>query len=245
MRNRIRTSELEAKQKALHEKMDRRSEELGFNHDDIAPIYDGVKDANGYLDSKLRILWVMKEPYHEIVDGKPAGGGWELYDFTLELPMFRTMAKIVYGIVNEKYYDEIPEPDEEMLKLLQTTAYINVSKMPGQTSSNSSDLRKKMKDWQDILQEQLETYSPDIIILGNTYEHIMEGHLGDNPKTDWVGEASEPGTTAVLKTKSSQVIIVDAFHPSPMRKCGRPDLSDEKYINSIIKGVLTVASHIQ
>ena len=240
MKNRMETSELEAKQKALHEKMDRRAEELGFNHDDIAPIYDGVKDAKGYLDSQLRILWVMKEPYHEIVDGKPAGGGWELYDFTLELPMFRTMAKIVYGIVNEKYYDEIPEPDEEMLKLLQTTAYINVSKMPGQRSSNISDLRKKMKDWQDILQEQLETYSPDVIILGNTYE-IMEGLLGVDPCQDSLDDASDYGTTAVQKTKTG-VIIIDAYHPSPMRKCALPDLSDEKYINSIIKGVLTAAT---
>lgn len=234
----MKASELEVKQKALHEKMDRRAEELGFDHEKIAPIYDGVKDAQGYLDSKLRILWIMKEPYDEVVKGKPQGGGWDMTDFTLDLPMFRIMAKIVYGIINEKYFDEIPMPDENMLKLLQATAYINVSKMPGLSTSSRSDLKKKLEDWQDILQEQLDLYHPDVIILGNTYEYLMEGRLGDDPTTDWLEEASLSGTTAVLKTESAQV-IVDAFHPSPMRKCSHPDLNDEKYINTIIKGVLT------
>lgn len=234
----MKPTELEAKQKALSEKMNQRAKELGYD-DELAPIYDGVKDFNGYLDSKLKIMWVMKEPYDDQTeDGQLKGGGWEMTDFTLKLPMFRTMAKIVYGIVNEKYFDEIPEPDEEMLKLLQTTAYINICKMPGHTTSNPTDLKNKMQDWQDILQEQLETYSPDVIILGNTYENLMEGHLGDDPTTDWVGEASDPGRTAVYKTKSAQLII-DAFHPSPMRKCSHSEITDEVYINSIIKGVLT------
>lgn len=232
-------SELKAKQQAMCGKMDQRAIELGYD-DDIAPVYDGVHDFEGYLDSKLKIMWVMKEPYDDRTeDGQPKGGGFDMTDFTLKLPMFRTMAQIIYGIINEKYFDNIPEPDEEMLNLLQTTAYINICKMPGLSTSHISALRKKMLDWQDILHEQVEdTYNPDIIILGNTYENLMEGHLGDNPKTDWIGEASCPGITAVFKTKSGRV-IVDAFHPSPMRKCSKHEITDEVYINTIIKGVLT------
>ena len=58
----MKATELKEKQKALHDKMDKRAAELGFTNE-IAPIYDGVKDVDGYLDSKLKILWVMKEPY--------------------------------------------------------------------------------------------------------------------------------------------------------------------------------------
>lgn len=230
-------TDIKVKQRALHDKMDIRAEELGYDPSEIMPIYDGVSDCQAYADSKLKILWVMKEPYDEIVNGKPKGGGWPMYDYTLELPMFRTMAKIVYGIVHEKHFDEIPEPDDDMLKLLQSTAFINISKMPGYTTSSKNQLKRKLDDWHDIIQEQLDLYQPDVIILGNTYEQLMEGKLGDNPCTDWVADASRPGTTAVLKIQPARVII-DAFHPSPMRKCSRPDLTDEVYINSIIDGVL-------
>lgn len=228
---------LKTKQDALHNKIMERAMELGYNSEEIAPILDGV-NCDRYVDAKLKILWVMKEPYDEIIDGKPKGGGWAMYDYTLALPMFRTMAKIVYGIMNEKYYNEIPEPDEDMLKLLQSTAFINICKMPGYPSSSKEDLKHKLNEWQDILQEQLDLYKPDIIILGNTYEELMEGKLNENPCTDWRSDASLPGKTAVLKNKYGQV-IVDTFHPSPMRKCSRADLTDEVYINSIIHGVLT------
>ena len=184
--------------------------ELEYNSEEIAPILDGV-NCDLYADAKLKILWVMKEPYYEFMDGKPKGEGWAMYDYTLTLPIFRTMAKIVYGIINEKYYNEIPEPDQDMLKLLQSTVFINICKVPAYTSSSKGDLKRTIIEWQDILQKQLDLYKPDIIILGNTYDQLMEGKL-NNPCIDWRSDASLPGTTAVLKNKSAQV-IVDAFQP--------------------------------
>ena len=233
----MRSVELHTRQIAIQEKMNQRADELGYEYNEIAPIYDGVIDVDGYLKSKPKIMWVMKEPYDEITDsGIPKGGGWKI-DFTLDLPMFATMAKIVYGIVNEKYYDEIPEKGEVLLKLLQTTAYINLSKMPALTKSNEIELKKKFADWKDIIIEQIDIYNPDVVIFGNTYKFFKEGDLGEDPCQDSLDSASNYGITAVQKTRSGRILI-DTYHPSPMRKCGNSELTDEKYINSIVKGVI-------
>lgn len=227
-------------QKDLHRRMLDRAISLGYNPDEIEPIYDGVGDIEAYISNSPRIMWIMKEPYDELENGTPKGGGWEVYDFTLAYPMWQILMRIIYGIRNKKHHEEIPEANEEMRQMLKGTAYLNLNKMPSGSITNMSQLTDNFPKWKDIVMEQIKIYNPDAIIFGKTFELFNAGDFdevqsGDN--NDWLMDASYPGITAVYKTRNNRILI-DAFHPSPMRKCGRPDVTDDVYIDTIIDGVI-------
>ena len=40
------------------------------------PIVDGIVDLEMYLQSKFKILWILKEPHDDVKDKRPSGGGW-------------------------------------------------------------------------------------------------------------------------------------------------------------------------
>lgn len=62
------------------------------------------------------------------------------------------------------------EDKPEMIKVLKQIAYINISKMPNLTNSKDSEIAKFYEIWKEILFTQIKTYSPDIIIFGNTFK---------------------------------------------------------------------------
>lgn len=224
--------ELYSAQQLLHQIMLKRAESLGYNLEDTEPIYDGVCDVTTYLSNSPRIMWIMKEPYDIIEAGTPKGGGWEVYNFTLTHPMWKILMRITYGIRNKKYQIDIPDPDEEMLKLLKATAYININKMPALTSSNDRQLAVSLRDWKDVVMEQVKVYNPDIIIFGNTFKQFEEGDFGENRSEDWIENASTPGPTEVFKTKMGKVLI-NAYHPSQ-----RNTVEKNRYIDTIIKACI-------
>ena len=100
-----------------------------------------------------------------------------------------------------------------------TIFVIKLSKMPGYNKSVKSNIEQCYIQWKPILDKQIETYAPDIIIFGNTFDHF---------KNDFKIRGLEkigniPGWIDVYK--SGQLILLDAYHPS--RK-GRD------YVNSLI-----------
>ena len=51
--------------------------ELGYDPAKVEPIYDGVVDAEAYLATQPKVLWILKEPYDDFdAEGMPEGGGW-------------------------------------------------------------------------------------------------------------------------------------------------------------------------
>ena len=68
-----------AAQAALHALIQTHAIDLGHDPAKIAPIYDGVVDAEAYLAAKPKIMWILKEPYDDFdAEGMPAGGGWTI-----------------------------------------------------------------------------------------------------------------------------------------------------------------------
>ena len=56
-----------------------RARKHGLSSNSFDPIRDGIGDEKGYLQSRLKVAWVLKEPYDEWEkDGSPCGGGWSL-----------------------------------------------------------------------------------------------------------------------------------------------------------------------
>ena len=77
--------ELQSKQEQLRAEMYSNAEKLGLSTANLKPIPDGVLDAEKYLTSRRKIMWVLKEPYDDIdEEGNPQGGDWYLEEGFLD-----------------------------------------------------------------------------------------------------------------------------------------------------------------
>ena len=66
-------------QAAIHAQIQTRAIELGYDPAKVEPIYDGVVDAEAYLATQPKVMWILKEPYDDLdAEGMPAGGGWTM-----------------------------------------------------------------------------------------------------------------------------------------------------------------------
>lgn len=226
--------ELERKQAELHEKIKEHAKNLGvFKEGEFEPIYDGVVDCEGYLNSSPKIMWVLKEPYDELgEDGLPFGGGWKLHhDIKDVCQITSASTKVVlqtsYAIRHNLEWKNIPYIQNEpqgMLEVLQQIAFLNVSKMPALTKTDMNKLWKKNEIWNDILAEQISVYQPDVIICGKTIDFLEFLDIGEAKHAEKSGRWS---ATGFMK---NNCIIIDAYHPG--RKGGEDHSRD--FVNSIL-----------
>ena len=218
--------ELEKAQKEIMNEMKMRAKELGFER---YPITDGVCDFEGYLKSNPKIMWILKEPNGQCPNGELEDGGWSIVEDsfrndlegTAKQPTWQTIIYVVFGYLNGLMYDDMEyiHNNIEMAKVIQRIAYLNVSKMPGYNTSNKNNIEQSYAQWKPILDKQIETYNPDVIIFGYTFEHFRT-HF---EKKSLVQIGNIPSWIDVYK--SDNRILFDAYHPS--RK-GR------EYIDSLI-----------
>lgn len=220
--------ELNKRQQEIWKEMEKLAKEL--ENGNRLPIYDGVCDLDGYLSSKPKIMWILKEPNGQTEKGIEKGG-WAIpeesftnLEKTAGQPTWQVMIYVMYGYQNGLKYDDMDYIHNkiEMAKVMQSIAYLNVSKMPGYNKSVKSNIEQRYTQWKPILNKQIETYAPDLIIFGNTFDHF---------KNDFKIRGLEkigniPGWIDVYK--SGQLIILDAYHPS--RK-GRD------YVNTLIEAL--------
>jgi hypothetical protein len=220
--------ELNKRQQEIWNEIEKLAKELGNSN--RLPIYDGVCDLDGYLNSMPKVMWILKEPNGQEKDGIE-DGGWSIpeesftnLEETAGQPTWQVMIYVMYGYQNGLKYDDMDYIHNkiEMAKVMQSIAYLNVSKMPGYNKSVKSNIEQRYTQWKPILNKQIETYAPNLIIFGNTFDHF---------KNDFKIRGLEkigniPGWIDVYK--SGQLIILDAYHPS--RK-GRD------YVNTLIEAL--------
>ncbi|MBQ7672432.1 MAG: hypothetical protein IJS49_05065 [Paludibacteraceae bacterium] len=170
--------ELIKEQEALHQEIDRIAESLDNG---LSPIYDGVGNIDIYLSSPLKIMWLVKESYDQDKQGNKGTGNWSIYDAVQRdtawsYLSFQRMTYALYGYNNGIYYEGKDMPmirdHKEMVKDLANIAYININKLPGGTSSSDSHIASCYKIWNKIIDEQIEVYNPDVIILGGTKKFL-------------------------------------------------------------------------
>ena len=207
-------------------------------------ITDGVVDKDVYLSSSPKILWILKEPVDEVVNGVPGGGGWSLIEHVLAVgnfgnrPPFAPLAYVAYAVFHNfpkwsgiKYVTE----DLEVRESVKRIAYINVSKMPALPTSGGTDLAYCYRRNRHILIKQIEGINPDIIIGGNTLP-LFFADLGI--------------TAAQFTTKGSadfcvkeNRLYIDAYHPSQWNKVASDVYVDD--LVSIIKDHSPIQPHTQ
>ena len=157
------------------------------------PLYDGLCDASAYNNSNLKILWVLKEAYCKGNDT----GGWSLteilfneYPYVTEIKnqTHQKMAYVSYGILNKCRYEDIDylNDNPSVGEVLHEIAYININKMPANTSTNDNTLWEKYDIWKNVLHQQIEAYNPDVIIFGNTFKYFRSDLFdGNEPDCDY------------------------------------------------------------
>ena len=225
---------LKEKDRILSAKILDFAQKNGLATDDAWPIYDGLYSAEKYLDSPIRLMWVLKEPYDDNVDGKPVGGDWSITKDLFNEPIkwsYNKTGKMViyatYGIFNQKKWSEMDYiyDKPEMANVIQKMSYINLSKMPAYTKSSDSALWRKYSEWRDITLEQIKLYDPDVIIFGNTLKYFEK----DLEKEGIIFEKREYNDLIDIYRKDNQKLIVNTYHPGNRFSSEEMEL----YVNSL------------
>lgn len=73
--------ELKKAQEDIDDQVKKQAETKGLTSGNYGcqPIRDGIADEEAYLESGLKVAWILKEPYDDFNEnGMPCGGGWSL-----------------------------------------------------------------------------------------------------------------------------------------------------------------------
>lgn len=152
------------------------AESNNFVSEKVYPIYDGVADIEAYLKSSLKIMWILKEGYDDFDEkGNPIGGGWYMWDLWDKPDAWKQrtqvgMSYVLYGFRNNLTWGELPAISRcrTMVNELKSIAYININKMPGQRKTSPGRAQEKYNFWKNIINKQIDTYDPEVIIFGGT-----------------------------------------------------------------------------
>lgn len=163
--------------KTLKENCEKISEKIKQNGEENETCYviDGIIDTEKYLASKYRILWILKDPNSDET--------WSYLDKFKDkewlkrcgksIPTLKRIIYITYGILRDAMWEEIPDAkDEKSFEPLQEIALINIKKTPGGGSVADESIQDAYNKDSKLLKHQIETYDPDIIILGNTLQYF-------------------------------------------------------------------------
>ena len=183
-----------------------------------------MADAEAYLSSNPKVMWVLNDPYDEFENGQPKGGGAITDDCIAKIdeksvaPTWHNMIYMMCGIRHGKKWEEIPyiRDDKSIANILKEIAYINVSKMPNRSTTSDSELRHLYDIWKEILWKQINLYDPDIIIFGATFQLFQN----DFDQKDDLKKVNDLGVWA-WKNK----LLLSAYHPQ--RK-------GEEYVDNLI-----------
>ncbi len=198
------------------------------------PILDGVVDASQYLAASPKILWILKEPWEEFDEGESVGG-WSLTKHVIakginkDTGSHAIMAYVTYAVFNG-YISEHEVPyvtaDTAVANSLKRIAYINVSKMPGEKTSDAGFIAHQYQRNRSVLLKQIEMLAPDVIIGGSTLHLFLED----------LGLRREMFTSngSASFSKKDHRLYIDAYHPN-QRTVTRPD-----YVNSIVSIIRSV-----
>ena len=234
--------ELTQKQEKLHQKINAITEKL---NNGLNPIYDGVGNIDCYLSSPLKIMWLLKESYDQDKQGNRGTGDWSIYDAVQNdtawsYLSFQRMAYVLYGYNNNVHSEDKGMPkiryNKDMVKYLANIAYININKLPGETTSNDSHIAKCYNEWKDIIIEQIEVYNPDVIILGGT-EKFLDFRSEFTQAEHYYNEDVNPRLDSKIYKWGNRWII-SVHHPGYM-------MNTEVYVDLIIDSLKYVEEQIK
>lgn len=200
----------------LNQKLDEINHQIAAQPNTVV---DGAINLQRYLQSKYKILWVLKEPYS--LDGESFSyqdmfGSEDLYeDFfkNVAVPTWHPILYISYSILNgfTRWVDlNFIREQPDMCQVIQDIAIINANKSFSVTGTYTLNqhLAEGFEHYKEINVKQIELLQPDMVIFGGTFG-LFEKHLNIN-ETHQVHFPS-PINTRFYK-KGAQ-LFVDTNHP--------------------------------
>lgn len=235
-------TDLEHKANQLEERIYELGRKIGENSDTNA-IADGIADFKAYLSSSPKIAWVLKEPYDDIMESKPSGGGWSIpKDCFMKggpwgVLTWQRVIYVMYGLKHKLTYQQMDyiRDNPEMGNVLREVAWINLNKMPSYTISNNNQIKEAYNNnWKEIVLKQIELYSPDVIVFCNTLQCCREDFLSkqDEPIKKYI----QDGKCLLSAFRKDGRLLLDAYHPGFRYIRGIKD-SVSEYVNSLIGAI--------
>ncbi|BDX37998.1 hypothetical protein CYCD_13530 [Tenuifilaceae bacterium CYCD] len=192
--------------------------------EEIFPVLDGIVNDKEYSKAKYEILWILKEPHDK------GGGDWDMRKFLrdkrklMKYPKwqstFSNIIYVTYSILNDfKCWDDMDDIADkpEMIDILKKIAFINLKKIPGESTSVHSVIKKAYDAHKGIILQQIHLCNPNVIICGGTMS-IISKDLGIDKLIDKNG---------IKYYATENKIYIDTYHPNQRG-------SQKEYCNSII-----------
>lgn len=208
-----------------------------LTEDNRAPIGDGALNYEGYLKAKIKILWLMKEPYDtnkgvNVTDVKT--GGWYFTDTMFKEKNFGRDRTTWYPIINTSHALLSEQPvwnqnvrmsanNKSLIDVLSHIGYINIQKLASKTreQTNNTIINEAFKANKEWIQKQIDLLNPDIIIGANTLNGDVFVHFGLKGKMIKKTESNE-GYLANGK------LFIRANHPA------QRGIKSKVYVNDIL-----------
>ena len=175
-------------------------------------VLDGIVDETQYSQSHYRVLWILLEP-HIDEDAKE----WDSREKMREnlevyasIPTWRTVC-IAMKMIQEGTPPEQVIADQNWQDQMLKLAYINIMKLPGDTTSTNYQTRMKAayNNHKDVLLKQIKAYEPQIVIFsGSQYLFYDDLHLSPMEK------GAFPGMNGSYHMDKERLYIDVNYHPN-------------------------------
>tara|TARA_Y100000766_G_scaffold262425_1_gene253640 strand:+ start:131 stop:766 length:636 start_codon:yes stop_codon:yes gene_type:complete len=177
---------------------------------------DGVVNDMEYNRSSVKILFILKE-----VNGWPNGDLRELLNRAEKWRTWNNISRWNYGV--QSYFktgkfdfkNKITKKDRK--EILKNIAVINLKKASGGSSSNMGEIRQHALEDKELLKEQVNLYTPDLVICCGTGNIIPQLNLFEKSKYTKSSEG-------VVYSNNSNPLIINYLHPQCMK--GKRELFD-------------------
>ena len=173
---------------------------------DSATIEDGIPNESEYTSARYRIMYVLKE-----VNG---GSNWSLCKFLQQGGRPQTWDNIarwtegIFKLPVEIPWEQLKSNCSQRRRImLPKICAINLKKTSGKNTSNYKEIADAAKKNAPILVQQLELYSPDIIICCGTATPFITACF-PNTTIEW-----NMTTRGIKYFTTDEVIVVDFSHP--------------------------------
>ena len=167
---------------------------------------DGVIDPEKYCG----ILFLLKEAYSK----EQTYGEWNLVEMLAEngpWKMWNRVSEWTCGIENTSERKVAPFrkiSNAEKRKALSHIAVVNLKKVEGSSASNYDDLKRYVDENKNILQREIVSMHPGIIVCGNTFNHLKDifDIVSDEKCDNWYYWLEIAGI--------GDVLVLDYYHPA-------------------------------
>ena len=167
-------------------------------------VRDGIINEKLYQTATPKILFVMKEPNNPEQNPGDFREWWKdkiKYTFSYQITEWS------FGLLNNfPQFDDIWAKKDTALNAIQHIALMNIKKSGGGGNSKYNRMIEHVNMNFDFLHRQISIISPDIIIMGTSWNELRNGLF---PNIEWVKSGYD-----IFIGKHNKTKVIDYYHPS-------------------------------